>query len=141
MDRLPSLADNLSPTMNDLDPVLDRLHPTLSALNDVFDNAPDLFRNVHDTAKPIGHALDQLGPATYFLRPYTPELTAFVQNFGSAFSAYDAQGHGWSVAGVGGPASVGEQLGATPVSRLQRRPPPGTSVGQPWTDAYGGGYK
>jgi phospholipid/cholesterol/gamma-HCH transport system substrate-binding protein len=141
MDRLPSLADNLSPTMNDLDPVLDRLHPTLSALNNVLDTAPDLFHSVHDTAKPIAHALDQLGPVAYFLRPYTPELAAFVGNFGSSFSAFDGQGHGWTVDPVAGPASLGEQVGATPASRLQRRPAPGTSVGQPWTDAYGGGYK
>lgn len=140
-DRLPSLADNLSPAMNDLGPVLDRLHPTLTALNDVLDEAPDLFHSFHDTAKPIGHALDQLGPVAYFLRPYTPEMVAFVHDFGGSFSAFDAQGHGWTVDPVLGPASAGEQVGSTPASRLQRRPAPGTSVGQPWTDAYGGGYK
>jgi phospholipid/cholesterol/gamma-HCH transport system substrate-binding protein len=140
-DRLPSLADNLSPVMHDLNPVLDRLRPTLSALNDVLDNGPDLFSSAHATLPPIAHALHQLGPAAYFLRPYTPELMAFIGNFGGSFSSYDGQGHGWSVSAVPGPASLGEQLGATPVSAMQRRPAPGSSVGQPWTDAYGDGYK
>lgn len=140
-DRLPSLADNLSPVMNNLDPVLDRLQPTLSALNDVLDNGPDLLDKAHDTLPPMADALHQLSPAANFLRPYTPEIMAFVGGFGSSFSAYDAQGHGWSVSAVPGPASAGEQLGATPVSAMQRRPAPGTSVGQPWTDAYGGGLK
>jgi phospholipid/cholesterol/gamma-HCH transport system substrate-binding protein len=140
-DRLPSLADNLNPVLNDLDPVLDRLRPTLSAFNDVLDNGPDLLDSAHHTLPPLAHALDQLAPAAHFLRPYTPEMVAFVGGFGSSFSAYDGQGHGWSVSAVPGPASAGEQLGATPVSAMQRRPAPGTSVGQPWTDAYGGGLK
>ncbi|MFC7500427.1 MlaD family protein [Nocardioides sp. GCM10030258] len=139
--RLPAIADNLYPTLRDLRPVVARLGPTLSATQQLLGYTPELLDQGHQTLPALANTLDQLGPAAEFLRPYTPELVGFVTGFGATFSAYDAQGHGWTVLPVPGLASAGELPGAVPFASVDRRPAPGTSVGQPWTDANGGGIR
>lgn len=136
--RLPAVADNLDPVMRDLRPTLRNLRPTLEAAEDLLGNTPGLFDTAHQTLPALAHAIEQFGPPAEFLRPYTPEVVSFVNLFGGSFSAYDAQGHGWSVSAVPGAGSVGELPGQVPLAAVESRPAPGTSVGQPWTDAHGG---
>lgn len=140
-NRLPSIAENLAPTLRDLRPVVARLGPTLAATDQLLGYMPGLLDQGHRALPALSTTLDKLGPAAEFVRPYTPELLGFVIGFGATFSAYDAQGHGWTVAPVPGLASVGEMTGSVPFATVQTRPDPGTSVGQPWTDANGGGIR
>lgn len=135
--RLPAVAKDLEPTLRDLSPTLDQLRPTLRSLQPLLNTAPGMLDASHATLPPAATALKQLGPAAEFLRPYTPELNSFVTGFGATFSSYDAQGHGWAVSAVPGAASAGEQPGKPPLVSVDRRPAPGSSVGQPWTDANG----
>lgn len=139
--RLPAIASNLAPTLDDLGPVVARLRPTLEATNQLLGYTPGLLDAGHRTLPAVSSALQQFGPAVQFLRPYTPELVGFLTQFGASFSAYDAQGHGWTVSPVPGPASVGGLQGAVPFASVDERPAPGTSVGQPWTDANGGAIR
>lgn len=140
-DRLPSIARNLAPTLRDLRPVVARLRPALAATDRLLGYTPGLLDQSHQALPGLATTLDELGPAAEFVRPYTPELVGFVTGFGATFSAYDAQGHGWTVAPIPGLASAGEMTGSVPFATVQTRPAPGTSVGQPWTDANGGGIR
>ncbi len=136
--RLPSVAGNLEPVMQDLRPVVGELRPTLHAAHGLLDRTPALLDTAHQTLPPVAGAMQRLSPALEFLRPYSPEVTSFVNLFGGSFAAYDSQGHGWSVLATPGPASAGELPGEVPLAGTLQRPAPGTSVGQPWTDADGG---
>lgn len=138
--RLPGIAGNLEPTLDDLGPVVGRLRPTLAATNELLGYAPGLLDAGHQTLPALAEMFQQFGPAAQFLRPYTPELVGFVTQFGASFSAYDGQGHGWTVSPVPGLASA-ELPGAVPFASVDGRPAPGTSVGQPWTDAHGGAIR
>lgn len=139
--RLPAIADNLEPTFDDLRPVVARLRPTLQATNQLLGYTPGLLDAGHETLPALSETFQEFGPAVQFLRPYTPELVGFLTQFGGSFSAFDGQGHGWTVSAVPGLGSVGELPGAVPFASVADRPAPGTSVGQPWTDANGEGIR
>jgi phospholipid/cholesterol/gamma-HCH transport system substrate-binding protein len=124
-DRLPDFAANLVPVMRELRPSLKLLGPNLDAA----DRLPQLRRTI------VG-----LGPAIAFLRPYTPEAMGFVDNWGNWFSGYDSQGHFASPLVVEGTTSVQDNPPVTtPGETTRTRVLPGEIVGQPWTDASGGG--
>jgi phospholipid/cholesterol/gamma-HCH transport system substrate-binding protein len=137
-DRLVSVSDNLNGVLHDLRPAVDDLRPTLGDLRGVLDKTPEFLDRTHDILPPIHKITKDYGDAVSFLRPYTPELVGWLQNFGLAFSAYDSQGHYWStVLGEGGPNSLGEHVTNPPLNNPVKTPAPGSLVGQPWTDAWG----
>lgn len=136
-DRLPSVADNLRPVLRDLRPVARDLRPTLSGLAELLRYTPRLMDEGHYTFPKMGTTLDRLGPATEFLRPYTPEFIGFLSNFGSAFSDFDSQGHFWSITPVLGASNLHDLPGSIPPIHQPNRPVPGQSVDQPWKDANG----
>jgi phospholipid/cholesterol/gamma-HCH transport system substrate-binding protein len=140
-ERLPSVADNLRPVLKDLRPVSRDLRPTLRGLADLLRYTPRLMDQGHDTFPKLGKTLDRLGPATEFLRPYTPEFIGFLSNFGSAFSDFDSQGHFWSITPVLGASNLHDLPGSIPPIHQANAPAPGGSVGQPWTDANGDGVR
>jgi phospholipid/cholesterol/gamma-HCH transport system substrate-binding protein len=139
--RLPAVAGNLQPTLDELGPVLARLRPTLAVTHQLLGYTPGLLAAGHQTLPSVAETFQQFAPAAEFLRPYTPELVGFITQFGASFSSYDGQGHGWTVSPVPGLASVGGLPGQVPFASMDDRPAPGTSVGQPWTDANGGGIR
>jgi phospholipid/cholesterol/gamma-HCH transport system substrate-binding protein len=137
-DRLVSVSDNLNGLLKDLRPAVDDLRPTLGSLRGVLDKTPAFLDRAHDILPPIQQITKRYADAASFLRPYTPELVGWLQNFGLGFSAYDSQGHYWStVVGEGGPNSLAENVTNPPLSTPVKTPAPGSLVGQPWTDAWG----
>lgn len=137
-DRLVSVSDNLDGVLDDLRPAVDDLRPTLLGLRGVLNRTPEFLNKAHDILPPITRITERYGDAAAFLRPYTPELVGWLQNFGLGFSAYDSQGHYWStVVGEGGPNSFGEHVTNPPLNNPVKQPLPGSLVGQPWTDAHG----
>lgn len=140
-DRLPSVADNLRPVLRDLRPVARDLRPTLEGLADLLRYTPRLMDEGHDTFPKMATTLDRLGPAVEFLRPYSPEFMGWLTNFGSSFSSFDSQGHFWSITPVLGASNLHDLPGSLPPYHYPRRPAPGQSVGQPWTDANGDGVR
>ncbi|HTF49982.1 MAG TPA: MlaD family protein [Pseudonocardia sp.] len=136
--RLPSFSRNLNGVLDNLRPAMADLRPTLDSLNDLLGKTPDLLDRTHDVLPPIGHIAARYSPAAAFLRPYTPELVGWLQNFGQGFSGYDAQGHFWAATlGEAGVNSVDEYPVNPPTNNPSRTPLPGAAVGQPWTDASG----
>lgn len=137
-DRLASFSKNLSGVLGDLRPAVDDLRPTLGSLRGVLDKTPDFLDRTHDIVPPLHRITERYADAASFLRPYTPELVGWIQNFGLSFSAYDSQGHYWStVLGEGGPNSFNEHVTNPPLNNPVKEPKPGSLVGQPWTDAWG----
>jgi phospholipid/cholesterol/gamma-HCH transport system substrate-binding protein len=137
-DRLASVSKNLNGLLDDLRPAVNDLRPTLGSLRGVLDKTPEFLDRSHDILPPVHHITERYGDAVSFLRPYTPELVGWLQNFGLSFSAYDSQGHYWStVLGQAGPNAVGEHVTNPPLSNPVKQPAPGALVGQPWTDAWG----
>lgn len=64
--------------------------------NDLYDTMVDLppLSKMADTAFPrASKALDQSTPIFGFIRPYGPDLVAWLKNFGGAMAPYDANGH------------------------------------------------
>jgi phospholipid/cholesterol/gamma-HCH transport system substrate-binding protein len=141
IERLPSVADNLQPVLHDLRPIAGDLRPTISDLADLFKDAPDFIDSAHYALPPLAKALHKLGPATSFLRPYTPEFMGWLGGFGSGFSSYDSQGKAWTITPNFGAAAVENLPGSVPPYHQAIRPAPGSSVGQPWTDANGNGER
>ncbi|MQA12619.1 MAG: MCE family protein [Pseudonocardiaceae bacterium] len=139
--RLPAVARNLSPVLTDLRPTVAQLRPTLVATDRLLRYTPGLIDTGHDVLPPVAQALDELGPAVDFLRPYTPELIGWMQNWGQGFAGYDSQGHVWTAGLAFGPSAVNDSLGAAPPNSIDTNPMPGEIVGQPWTDANGSGMR
>ncbi|HEY1967774.1 MAG TPA: MlaD family protein [Pseudonocardia sp.] len=137
-DRLVSVSHNLNELMDDLRPAIRDLRPTLRSLRDTLDELPDFLDGTHDILPPIHQITKRYGDAASFLRPYTPELVGWLQNFGESFSGYDSQGHFWStVLAEATPNALGENVTNPPLNRPSKTPMPGELVGQSWTDAWG----
>ena len=80
-----------------------------------------------------------LTPVLDFLRPYTPEITGWATNWGSAAGNRDNQGHYTRFLIQAGLESVIPSPTGKPAPGITQNltPDPGSPVGQPWTDAYG----
>lgn len=137
-DRLPGVADNLKPVMRDLTPTLKLLRPTLEAADRLLDKTPDFLDEAIDLLPKLRTTVERSAPAVAFLRPYTPEVMGFVDNWGNLFSTYDSNGH------------FAHPLVVTGLTAFDSSPPvtipgeedksdvlPGEIAGQPWTDANG----
>lgn len=137
-DRLPGVARNLSPVMHQLRPTIRRLGPTLHAVDRLFDRTPDFLDEAIDVLPQMHTALDRAGPAVGFLRPYTPEIMGFVDNWGSLFSTYDSTGHYTSPLVVTGKTALDDNPNVTIPGEVGRTAmAPGAVVDQPWADAGG----
>ncbi len=136
--QLPTVAGELRPVLQGLVPVTAELMPVLSGLQQVLQVAPPLLSGAQAVAPGLAQAVGALEPALSFLRPYTPELVGWLENWGNAAAGYDSNGNYariWVNAGPGNanvlPATV------PPVNVVDPYRPPGALAGQPWTDAAG----
>lgn len=113
MDAIENLSDEFVPATDELAPFLKRLRPLvreagpvladLRAIvrksgknNDLYEllsGAPELTKKAR-TAFPTSVQAMQTGQILLdFLRPYTPEFTAWFSHFGQVAANYDANGH------------------------------------------------
>jgi phospholipid/cholesterol/gamma-HCH transport system substrate-binding protein len=158
----------LAPFLRELRPLVADARPTIRDLrrlvrrsgadNDLTDATRDLpavqrvatpaFRNGRE-------ALVRLQPVLEFLRPYTPELTGWLRDFGGGAANYDANGHYARVQplfnafrfeenGAGGvlvPSPPSQRLTGYETNRLRRCPgsatQPAADGSAPWRDVSG----
>jgi phospholipid/cholesterol/gamma-HCH transport system substrate-binding protein len=96
----------LAPFLNRLAPVLQQAVPNFALLRETFDRAGpnnDLFDALADLPALAGQikqdfpraikTLDQSTPILEFVRPYIPDLVAWVSGWDGIFAPYDANGH------------------------------------------------
>ena len=151
IDQLPDVADDLRPLLADLRPAVTDLEPALANLGIVLDQAPAFFDLTTAVLPTLDGGLNDALQAVDFLRPYTPELIGFLQNWADGTSAMDENGRYIRLvakAGLGNaliPLS-GDILDTTqslldtagvPGLTGNRHRDPGELVDQPWTDANG----
>jgi phospholipid/cholesterol/gamma-HCH transport system substrate-binding protein len=144
--QLPGVANDLAPLMHDLRPAIRDLRPTLRYLYDFLDygRSARLLDQTHVALPKARDFVKGYQPAISFLRPYTPELMGWIQNWGKNFGSYDSQGHLWNaLLGQASPQAVEDSPVTIPPVQQVGRPKPGAVVGQPWndpntTDASGG---
>ncbi|KRC56939.1 MULTISPECIES: MlaD family protein [unclassified Nocardioides] len=138
-DSLQSVSRNLEPLLQDLRPTVGDLRPTLDRLSQLLGITPGLLDGSTATAPDADDALTGLTPALDFLRPYTPEITGWATNWGSAAGNRDNQGHYTRFLIQAGLESVIPSPTGKPAPGITQNltPDPGAPVGQPWTDAYG----
>jgi phospholipid/cholesterol/gamma-HCH transport system substrate-binding protein len=139
--KLSSVARNLSPVFQELRPTVAELGPLLVDAQQLLGKTPALLDTSHDVLPPAQNVVQSYQPAVAYLRPYTPELIGWLQNFGQSFAGYDSQGHFWAATLAPGTNALDESVVQPPGSYTSARPVPGEVVGQPWTDAHGSGMK
>lgn len=141
-ERLPSVARNLRPVLADLRPAVAELRPTLASTSELLRHTPGLLDSGSAAAPDLNTTLRGLTPTLDFLRPYTPELTGWLSNWGSATANYDANGHLGRIFIQTGAEAGNVNPGITSPGVQQRPDPgPGELGGQPGTDAFGGGMR
>jgi phospholipid/cholesterol/gamma-HCH transport system substrate-binding protein len=134
---LPEIADDLGPALHDLRPTVHHLKPGLQDLRDVLYLTPRLLDFTNVALPKARDFVKGYNPAISYLRPYTPELEGFLQNWGKNFGVYDSQGHLWAaVLGEGSPQAFDESPATVPPVKQVGRPKPGAPIGQSW-DANG----
>lgn len=97
---------DLAPFLRRLRPVLERAVPVTQRLRQTFATAgpgndlldalrdlPPLAASTHRAAPAGREGLKQSTPLLSFIRPYAPDLVAWLRSFGSAGATYDARGH------------------------------------------------
>lgn len=106
IDATRPVTTPLSRFLPQLNPVLKAAGPTFALLSQMFDKPgpnndlydalvelPQLANDVtHDFPRAI-NALQQATPIFEFVRPYIPDLVAWVVNWDGIFAPYDADGH------------------------------------------------
>lgn len=141
-DSLRPVARNLAPLLRDLRPLTARLRPTLADADELLKRTPGLLGTAHEVVPGVNTTIAGLREPLDFLRPYTPEAAGFLANWASALGNYSGSGHYARFHVSVGAHSPGANPGVVPPGYEQaKRPAPGASVGQPWTDAYGGGVR
>ena len=110
LDRLVAASKpatkQLAPLLRELRPLVADARPTISDLrqlvrkpgagNDLTDllrKAPPLERLAKPTFADTIPALRKTTPVLSFIRPYTPDFTGWLRDFGQSPAAYDANGH------------------------------------------------
>lgn len=136
---LESVSRNLRPLLQDLRPTVGDLRPTLDRLSQLLGITPGLLDGSTAAAPDADDAMTGLTPVLDFLRPYTPEITGWATNWGSAGGNRDNQGHYVRFLIQAGLESVIPSPTGKPGPGITQNltPDPGSPVGQPWTDAYG----
>lgn len=140
--KLPQVARNLSPLLSDLRPATAELKPTLESAQGLLARTPAMLDSAHAVLPGAKNAVDRATPALSFLRPYTPELTGWLANWGSATANRDSYGNYARIWVQGGAGNVNANPGVMPpgVGKKSTRVP-GELEGQPWTDATGSGMR
>lgn len=113
LDDLDDLVDaskpatkNLAPFLRELAPMIKDARPTIAELSklirtpgeandftDLMTDAPELARRAEPGFKNSIGALNRSIPVLSFIRPYSPELTGWLKDFGQGAANYDANGH------------------------------------------------
>ncbi len=106
VDATRPVVRPLSKLLPRLNPVLRQAVPTFALLREVFDKpGPDndlvdamteLPAVASDVSRDFPHAIEALHEATpifEFVRPYIPDLVAWIVNWDGIFAPYDANGH------------------------------------------------
>jgi phospholipid/cholesterol/gamma-HCH transport system substrate-binding protein len=175
LDDLDVLVAESKPATRELAPFLRQLRPLVAAArptirdlrtllrrsgrNDDLIDATRDFPAVQRVATPAfrdgRQALVRLQPVLEFLRPYTPELTGWLRDFGGGAANYDANGHYARVQplfnafrfednGAGGvlvPSPPAQRLSGYQTNRLRRCPgsasQPAADGSAPWRDVSG----
>jgi phospholipid/cholesterol/gamma-HCH transport system substrate-binding protein len=138
LDELPQVSSELRPVLDALEPVSAELPPVVESLGSVLDVTPSLLSNANAVIPGVSQALGELEPAIEFLRPYTPELVGWLENWGSACANYDSNGNYCRIWVTVGPENVNELPAVVPpFNTVDTHRPPGALADQPWTDAAG----
>lgn len=138
LSQLPALAGELRPVLQGLLPVTAQLPSVLGGLQQVLQVAPSLLSAAQAVVPGITSAVGGLQPVFNFLRPYTPELAGWLENWGSACANYDSNGNYCRIWVTGGPENVNALPAVVPpFNSVAPNRQPGALVGQPWTDAAG----
>jgi len=90
--ELRPLLGEARPTIHDLDVLVRRPGPN-NDLVDATRGLPPLQRVATPAFRNGRQALQKLQPVLEFIRPYTPEITGWLRDFGSSSANYDANGH------------------------------------------------
>lgn len=140
--KLRGAAGELRPVLTDLRPLVADLRPALASARTLLGRTPGLLDRAHEVLPEANSMLTDLLPAVDFLRPYTPELAGVFAGWGSMSANYGGIGHYARPLAEFGASSVNVNPGVMPPGfRQESTPAPGSLVGQPWTDATGGGVK
>ncbi|MEU4377234.1 MlaD family protein [Pseudonocardia alni] len=141
-EKLRPVSANLQPLLADLRPAIADLRPTLDSASELLRFTPGLLDSAAETVPAGNQAFESLTPAIDFLRPYAPELVGWMSNWNSAFANSDANGHYARIQVQGGLEQLNANPGVpAPGTNRDLQPAPGSSVGQPWTDAFGSGER
>lgn len=133
--RLRPISDDLEPFLKDLKPVVKDLGPSLESARDLLEYSPAFLDGTHQVFPDVTTFFREYQPAVSFLRPYIPELTGFLQNWGKNFGSFDSQGHLWAATlGEIGPQAFDEAPVRLPPLEATGRPKPGETAGKPWND-------
>ncbi|MBI5311188.1 MAG: MCE family protein [Actinobacteria bacterium] len=105
-DHSAPLSEDLAPMFRKLRPLLDNAEPTLhdlrlmmrrsgknNDLTDLLANQPELTKIARYAFPNSTTGMQKADPILDFLRPYAPDLTAWISHFGQIASNYDANGH------------------------------------------------
>jgi phospholipid/cholesterol/gamma-HCH transport system substrate-binding protein len=92
LQDLRPLLEEAGPTIHDLDVLVRRPGPN-NDLVDATRGLPPLQRVATPAFRNGRQALQKLQPVLEFIRPYTPEITGWLRDFGSSSANYDANGH------------------------------------------------
>lgn len=144
IDRLPAVSEDLRPLLADLRPAVTDLEASLANLGIVLTEAPAVLDLGTAVIPTLDSGLTEALPILDFLRPYTPELTGWLVNWGGAAAGYDANGHYIRLAAkvgagnnVGFPTGLSGLLNTLPGLGQDTTRDPGQVGGQAWTDANG----
>jgi phospholipid/cholesterol/gamma-HCH transport system substrate-binding protein len=148
LDDLDELVDVSKPATKDLAPFLAELRPlvadarptiadlrtlirTPGAGNDLVEllrKAPRLERAARPALANSVKALEKSTPVLEFIRPYTPDLTGWLRDFGQTTANYDANGHFARISPIFNAFNVGPGNALTPLPEGAR--PVATTTGQ-----------
>jgi len=152
--QLRPLVEEAGPTIHDLRELVRRPGPD-NDLVDATRKMPGLQRVATPAFRNSTEALQKLQPVLEFIRPYTPEVTGWLRDFGVSAANYDANGHFARVqpiynafsftdnpaGGVLTPLAPSERFDGLVTNQLRRcpgaasQPPPDGSA--PWRDSSG----
>lgn len=136
--QLPAFTGSLSPLLGDLNPTLAQTRLTVQDLSKLLGITPGLLTSGTQLLPQINDATSHVLPALSFLRPYTPEITGFFTNWGSAGSQYLGRYHVGRIKAQEGTTTPIGVLSSPPAGvTTNLTPAPGSNVGQAWTDANG----
>ncbi|MCE3552852.1 MCE family protein [Pseudonocardia sp. RS11V-5] len=112
--KLPGVSEQLAPLLADLRPLVADLKPTLESASLLLDRTPGLLDSAHGALPGLSTAADAYTPALDFLRPYTPDVTSFLTNWGGAGQNYDSNGRYMRIFAQEGTTSPDVNPGVTP---------------------------